>query len=116
MLRAVAGPRDCVREKFAEGDYGDMVAAALVGESGPRDLDGVRWKLVAFDGRSFAEVEADLGGSEGGERGMVIEPEAVEFAVERYAAGLEADGRLQRLVERSPVRLDRYSMRLDAGF
>jgi hypothetical protein len=51
-----------VINKFAAGaPYG--IAAVLVGESGPADLDGNPWRIVVTDGNTVAEVEAGLSGT-----------------------------------------------------
>lgn len=91
---------------MAAGDSCCDVAAALIGESGPADLDGARWAFVATDGRRIVTVEAGIGGSQFGYRGMPVDEGELERAVERFASNLARETRLAELAARSPLPLD----------
>lgn len=93
-------------EKLTRGRAFGEVAAVLVGESGPPDLDGVRWTLVVTDGTETDVIEADLSRSEGGSRGMDIAVGVVEGVVEdRAVNSFPLESRLADLVEASPLNL-----------
>lgn len=81
-------------------------ATVLVGESGPNDLDGMRWKVVATDGKHTEIVEAELTGSQGVHVGDRATPEAIQRAVEKRATGrFPAETRVADLVAASPITL-----------
>jgi hypothetical protein len=92
-------------QRLASGDTPYGVAAVLVGECGPPDLDGNRWRFRVTDGSTVADIEAQLSGTEGGQRGQRISPDVLERTVERRAGNFAVDGRLAALVERSPLTL-----------
>ena len=101
--RAMTLTEQVIRKFAAGAPYG--IAAVLVGECGPPDLDGNRWRFVVTDGTTVAEVDADLSGTQGGRRGQTIEPAMLERAVEVRSGAFPADVRLTELLARSPLLL-----------
>jgi hypothetical protein len=99
-------------KKLKRGNTPGNVAAVLAGESGPRDLDGVRWSFVVTDGSHTDVIEVGLSGSQGGGRGMSIDQDLLEGAVERRAVcSFPVESRLPDLVAASPLSLRREDLR-----
>ena len=98
--------------KVRAGDLPYDIAAALVGESGPTDADGTRWRFVVTDGRTDDSLEARLSGTQGAERGMQIDTSTLEAAVEKRAGGFDRESRLADLVAESPLTLTREELGL----
>jgi hypothetical protein len=82
------------------------VAAQFIGESGRRDLDGVRWRFAVSDGSTVEVIEAVLSGTGGGEAGMEVEPTELEYKVEKRARQYAIETRLRDLVADSPIELE----------
>jgi hypothetical protein len=74
------------------------IVTRYLGQCGPRDLDGVRYKLYATDGNSAGPVELEMTGSEGGSRFAEIEPSRIEAAAERKAGQFPAQSRAASMI------------------
>jgi hypothetical protein len=98
-------PTEHALHKLASGETPCNIAAALIGEVGPADLDGNRWRFRVVDGTTITDVDAQVSGSQGGERGQEVNRARLERAVEVIACGFDVDGRLAALVEHSPLTL-----------
>ena len=104
-------PTERAIQKLASRNVAANIAAVLIGECGPNDLDGNRWIFRVTDGDTVADVEAGLSGSQGGQRGQTIAPEVLERTVERRASGFDVNGRLAALVAHSPLELHAEELR-----
>lgn len=84
------------------------VAAAFDRETTPNGLDGVRWRFVAGDGERVVRIEAGVSGTNGGTRGMAVDPVALERMVESKAGSYPRESRLTDMVAASPIVLDGF--------
>lgn len=82
------------------------VAAVFIGEVTQNGLDGAQWRLYVSDGRESGYVEAQISGTNGGHRGMSVEPAFLEFEVEFISGRFARVARLQRLLAASPVAIE----------
>jgi hypothetical protein len=90
------------QEKLRQGaPY--SVAAILVGETTPPDLDGARWVALVCDGRTHGLIDVELSGSNGGRRGMQVDPAFIEGEVEWRAGHFPRECRLVLLLASKTV-------------
>lgn len=73
------------------------VVAVLVGETTPPGMDGARWRVLVCDGDTYDLMDVELSGSNGGRRGMEIDPAFIEREVEWRAGHFPRERRLATL-------------------
>lgn len=95
--------------KFERDQTPYAVAAILIGEISPRDLDGVMWRFAVSDGHRIDTVDAGLSGTRGGTQGMRIDVAGLERVVEHMSGAFARESRLDDLVAASPLALDKLS-------
>jgi hypothetical protein len=100
-------------EKFRRGEVPGVVVVVLDRESGSPGTDGRKWRFLATDGERLVLVEAELSGSNGGERGHAFDPALLEVALERrISAGYYRRERLmEELAVDGPISLRREDLR-----
>ena len=79
------------------------VAAVVVDEVGPRDLERVRWRTLVTDGQAVGFVDAEPENVVDASAGTEIPATYIERAVEYAAGRLDPERRLEELLEASPV-------------
>jgi hypothetical protein len=90
------------------------VAAVLLGEATSPGMDGARWRVLVCDGYTDGLMNVELSGTNGGSRGMDVDPAFVEGEVEWRAGHFPRERRLAALLESKTVVIPRDRLPLAA--
>jgi hypothetical protein len=89
------------------GDTYVNVAAVFVGEITANDQDGASWRFYLTDGvNEGGLIDATVAGTRGGHRGMAIDADRMERAIERRAGNFAVETRLRDMLAASPLTVE----------
>jgi len=101
-------------EKLKRDQTPDGIAAVFMAEADEPGFDGAKWLFAVSDGNRIEALETYLAGSQGGVRGMVVQTETLEAAVEQRMTFIRFDARESRVgavVAAGPISLRKKDLR-----